>query len=150
VKRLFFCALLLCSVALPLAALASPIAQPLGASATLTLDPDPPHTGTAHARLELSYTNAMTDVKGDAAVSVRTVAVARAAAFSDPAVYAPGTLAPYLLKDIVARSPGILEMPPFVSFFVAVASHEIDAILVISPRSSLLVSPARRRARELE
>lgn len=276
-KRLFFCALLLCTVALPLAALASPITQPLGAaSATLTLDPDPPHTGTAHAKLELSGVsepdlaatsisygtemtsmhmaggggtarrvspghyefdisfgmadawsvtthakgavngtvvfpvsvaadsptalppastkqngtanatqahdamgssgsggaagpwrtaalillaiviigavlsrrvrtpwayavlgvagavaiavaalqvhvdaqpgsmngmdmNAMTDVKGDAAVSVRTVAVARAAASSDPAVYAPGTLAPYLLQDIVARSPGILE-----------------------------------------
>ncbi|GAC1306722.1 MAG: hypothetical protein NVSMB21_09820 [Vulcanimicrobiaceae bacterium] len=53
--------------------------------------------------------NAMTDVKGDAPVAVRTVALARAAASSDPAVYAPGTLAPYLLQDIVARSPGVLE-----------------------------------------
>lgn len=53
--------------------------------------------------------NAMTDVKGDSPISVRTVALARAAASSDPAVYAPGTLAPYLLQDIVARSPGVLE-----------------------------------------
>ena len=53
--------------------------------------------------------NAMTDVKGDAPIAVRTVALVRAAASADPAVYAPGTLAPYLLQDIVARSPGILE-----------------------------------------
>jgi len=53
--------------------------------------------------------NAMTEVKGDAPVAVRTIVVARAATSADSPVYAPGTLAPYLLQDIVARSAGVLE-----------------------------------------
>ncbi len=53
--------------------------------------------------------NAMSDVKGDAPVTVRTVAVTLAGASADPNVFAPGTLAPYLLADVVARSPGVLE-----------------------------------------
>ena len=53
--------------------------------------------------------NAMSDVKGDAPVTVRTVAVATVGGSADPDVFAPGTLAPYLLQDIVARSPGLLQ-----------------------------------------
>jgi len=51
--------------------------------------------------------NAMTDVKGTAAIAVRTAAI-EASGSLDASVYAPGTLAPYLLQDIVARSPGVL------------------------------------------
>jgi HlyD family secretion protein len=53
--------------------------------------------------------SAMSDVKGEAASPVGTAIARRAyGSAADPIVLAPGTLAPYLVQDIVARAPGVL------------------------------------------
>jgi RND family efflux transporter MFP subunit len=53
--------------------------------------------------------SAMSDVKGEAASPVTTEDVRRVGSSADgPVLSAPGTLAPYLVQDVVARAPSIL------------------------------------------
>jgi RND family efflux transporter MFP subunit len=52
--------------------------------------------------------SSMNDVRGEAPPTVTTAAVSRVSGITKSVVVAPGTLAPYLVQDIVTRAPGIL------------------------------------------
>ena len=52
--------------------------------------------------------NAMNDVPGDGPIPVRTVSVRAPGDAPSASIFAPGTLAPYLVEDVVTRAPGLL------------------------------------------
>jgi len=67
----------------------------------------------------------MDDVKGSSAVPV-TLAAVQGGAEADPQILAPGTVAPYLVQDVVARAPGVL------GSFTAYAGDRVHAGEVIA------------------